>query len=156
MVKMSVAYQGEKHCELTHGPSGSKIETDAPRDNAGKGERFSPTDLVGAALASCVLTTMAIMAEKERAGPGLATGGVKPQSGHSSAPPSLSGLTAEVAKDMTASGPRKIARLPLIVRMPAGLSAEWRKKLEAAAHNCPVRRSLAADVEVPIDFIYPD
>ena len=64
MVEMSIVYQGEKHCELTHGPSGSKIETDAPRDNMGRGERFSPTDLMGAALASCVLTTMAIVAER--------------------------------------------------------------------------------------------
>ena len=62
MVKIRALYQGSKHCELVHEPSQSKIETDAPKDNQGKGERFSPTDLVGAALVSCVLTTMAIVA----------------------------------------------------------------------------------------------
>ena len=58
MVKMSATYTGQKHCELTHFPSQSTIETDAPKDNQGKGERFSPTDLMGASLASCILTTM--------------------------------------------------------------------------------------------------
>lgn len=139
MVQMSVVYQGGKHCELSHGPSGSRVETDAPKDNAGKGERFSPTDLVGAALASCVVTTMAIMAEREGANG-----------------PDLRGMTAEVSKEMTSAPPRKIARLPVRVNMPAGLSPEWRKRLEAAAHGCPVHRSLAPEVDAPIEFIYPD
>ncbi|HVK60615.1 MAG TPA: OsmC family protein [Bdellovibrionales bacterium] len=134
-VEMSVVYQGEKHCELTHGPSGSLIETDAPRDNAGRGERFSPTDLVGAALASCVLTTMAILGERN----GL----------------DLRGMKARVLKEMIPN-PRKIARLPVDVDMPAGLAPEDRKKLEAAAHTCPVHRSLASDVDAPITFNYPD
>jgi len=63
MVKMTAEYTGGFHCRLSHGPSGSELETDAPKDNMGKGERFSPTDLVGAALASCILTTLAIVAE---------------------------------------------------------------------------------------------
>lgn len=135
MVEMSVVYLGEKHCELTHGPSQSKIETDAPKDNNGRGENFSPTDLVGAALASCVLTTMAIMAEKD----GL----------------SIKGASARVTKEMQAS-PRQIARLPVTVDMPAGLSATDRKRLEAAAHTCPVHRSLSPSVQAPITFNYPD
>ena len=139
MVKMTCVYQGEKHCELTHEPSGSRIETDAPKDNAGKGERFSPTDLVCGAVAACVVTTMAIMAERD------GTDG-----------PDLRGVTAAASKEMTTSLPRKIARLAVTVKMPAGLSPEWRKRLEAAAHGCPVHRSLAADVEAPITFIYPD
>src|SRR5262245_26719112 len=65
MIEMTALYTGEKHYELTHVPSGSHIETDAPKDNQGRGERFSPTDLMGAALASCILTTMAIMAERD-------------------------------------------------------------------------------------------
>jgi putative redox protein len=135
MVKMSLVYQGEKHCELTHEPSSSKIETDAPKDNAGRGERFSPTDLVGAALVSCVVTTMAIMAERH----GIALGGMK----------------ARVSKEMNPQ-PRFIANLPIEIDMPAGLSAENRKKLEAAAHTCPVKRSLGENVQTPMVFNYPD
>jgi putative redox protein len=135
MVQMTAVYTGEKHCELRHGPSSSLIETDAPRDNQGRGERFSPTDLVGAALASCVLTTMAIMAEKE----GLI----------------IKGASARVQKEMN-SDPRRIARLPLEVTMPSGISSENRTRLEAAAKNCPVARSLSKDVELPMTFIYLD
>ena len=135
MVEMSVVYLGEKHCELTHGPSQSKIETDAPKDNNGRGENFSPTDLVAAALASCVLTTMAIMAEKD---------GV-----------SFTGAKAHVSKEMQAN-PRQIAQLPVTVEMPKGLSVTDRKRLEAAAHACPVHRSLASSVQAPITFNYPD
>jgi putative redox protein len=135
MVEMSAIYLGDKHCELQHGPSKSKIETDAPKDNNGRGENFSPTDLVGAALASCILTTMAIMAEKD----GL----------------SIKGAKARVTKEMQAS-PRQIAKLPVTIEMPAGLSATDRKRLEAAAHTCPVHRSLNSDVQAPISFNYPD
>src|SRR5690242_16138864 len=97
MVKMNATYQGQKHCDLIHEPSGSGIETDAPRDNHGKGERFSPTDLVGAALASCVLTTIAIIGERD----GL----------------SFEGSKATVEKVM-ADGPRRIASLTLRVTLP--------------------------------------
>jgi putative redox protein len=135
MVEMSAIYLGDKHCELQHGPSKSKIETDAPKDNNGRGENFSPTDLVGAALASCILTTMAMMAEKD----GL----------------SMKGAKARVTKEMQAS-PRQIAKLPVTIEMPAGLQPTDRKRLEAAAHACPVHRSLNADVQAPISFIYPD
>ena len=133
MVEMSTVYLGEKHCELTHGPSGSRIETDAPKDNLGRGQNFSPTDLRGAALASCVLTTMAIMAERD----GL----------------EIKGTKARVTKDMH-QNPRRIARLPLEVWMPAGLSERDRQRLEAAAHACPVKRSLNPEIEVEITFHY--
>jgi putative redox protein len=133
MVKMSVVYTGKKHCELKHEPSGSKIETDAPKDNAGLGERFSPTDLVGAALASCILTTMAIVAERD----GL----------------SIEGARAEVTKEMNVS-PRRIASLPVQVTLSAKISADDRKKLENAANHCPVHKSLHPDVQAPVSFIY--
>jgi putative redox protein len=133
MVKMSVVYQGQKHCELTHEPSGSRIETDAPRDNQGKGERFSPTDLVGAALASCILTTIAIVAERD----GL----------------SIEGATADVSKEMIAQ-PRRIGQLPVKVKLPASLTPEQRAKLENAAHHCPVHKSLHPDIQAPIEFQY--
>ena len=137
MVVMQVVYKGEKHCELTHGPSGSVIETDAPKDNNGRGEKFSPTDLMGAALGSCVLTTMAIMAEKD------------------SGTIDLRGARARVVKEMNPN-PRRIARLPVEVEMPKGIKPEDRKRLEAAAHTCPVHRSLHPDVQAPITFVYPD
>lgn len=135
MVEMNVVYLGEKHCELTHGPSGSKIETDAPRDNQGRGERFSPTDLMGASLASCILTTMAIVAERD---------GID-----------LRGAKARVTKEMHAN-PRRVARLPVEVTMPKGLSEQDRKRLEAVAESCPVKLSLHPDIEAPIRFIYED
>jgi len=135
MVKSVSVYQGEKHCEITHGPSQSKIETDAPVDNNGRGERFSPTDLMGAALGGCILTTMAIVAERD---------GVN-----------LIGATAEVEKHMH-TNPRRIARLPAKITMPKGIAKEYRRKLENAAHVCPVHASLREDIEAPIEFIYPD
>jgi uncharacterized OsmC-like protein len=135
MVEMTALYTGEKHCELTHGPSSSVIETDAPKDNQGKGERFSPTDLMGASLASCILTTMAIMAERD----GL----------------DIRGAKARVTKEMNPQ-PRRVARLPVEIEMPKGISARDRERLEAAANSCPVKRSLHPDVEAPIRFSYPD
>lgn len=135
MVEIKTVYQGDKHCELTHGPSATRIETDAPRDNAGRGERFSPTDLMGAALSSCVLTTMAILAEKE---------GVNMQ-----------GAQAHVVKEMTSS-PRRIARLPVEVTMPKGVRIDLRGKIEAAARNCPVAKSLHPEIDAPISFHWPD
>lgn len=135
MVEMSIRYTGEKRCEATHGPSGTKIQTDAPKDNGGKGEAFSPTDLVGTALATCVVTTMAIVAERH----GIAFGTA----------------TATVSKEMSAA-PRKIAQLPVVVKMPKGIEAKDRLLLENAAHTCPVHRSLHPDVQAPISFVYPD
>jgi putative redox protein len=134
MVKTNVVYTGGLHCELTHGPSGSKIETDAPKDNQGRGERFSPTDLVGAALASCILTTMAIVAERD---------GVK-----------LEGARAETVKEMIKEPTRRIGSLKTQVTLPASLPTEYRKKLENAAHHCPVHKSLHPDVDASISFVY--
>lgn len=133
MVQMHIIYQGQKHCELTHQPSGSKIETDAPKDNMGKGERFSPTDLVGAALGSCILTTMAIVAERD----GF----------------SFEGASASVEKEMKAQ-PRVIQTLRVHIKLPASLSSEQRKKMEHVAHACPVHKSLHPDMQIPVSFEY--
>ena len=135
MVKITVQDQGDNHCLLTHGPSGSHIETDAPLDNHGRGEKFSPTDLMGAALGSCILTTMSILAAREKI--------------------SLLEARCEVDKEMNAS-PRRIGKLIVNVWMPANLSSDQKKKLEAAAHTCPVHRSLHPDIEAPIIFHYPE
>ena len=134
MVEAHVKYEGDLRCTATHGPSGSSIETDAPKDNMGKGERFSPTDLVGTALATCVLTTMAIGARRK----GL----------------ELPNMTATVRKHMTTDAPRRIARLEVdvIVQLPA--DHPERAFLEASAKGCPVRRSLHPDTEVVETFTW--
>lgn len=134
MVKMKSIYSGGLHCELVHEPSHSKIETDAPKDNLGKGERFSPTDLVGAALSSCILTTMAIVAERD---------GI-----------SLKGATAEVVKEMVSTPSRRIGSLNVKVKMPSGIPKEAREKLERAAHQCPVKKSIHSDIQADITFEY--
>lgn len=133
MVSMKSIYKGEKHCEITHGPSGCVIETDAPKDNAGRGEAFSPTDLVGAALATCILTTMAISAERDSI--------------------DIAGATADVSKEMQ-SNPRRIQKLPVVIHLPQKLNPQERKKLEAMARGCPVHHSLHPDIESTITFYY--
>ena len=135
-VEMTLSYAGDLHCELTHGPSQTKLETDAPLDNAGRGERFSPTDLVGAALLSCAVTTMAISAPKE---------GIR-----------FEGASGRVTKSMTTDGPRRIAELVVEIDMPAGLSPAARAKLEEIALGCPVARSLSPQLAHPMRFKYPD
>ncbi len=118
---------------LTHGPSGTRVETQPPKDNGGTGAAFSPTDLVGAALASCALTTMALVAQRE----GLAFGDAR----------------ASVEKRMT-SAPRRIGELVLVIDMPREVRPEQRARLEEVARGCPVMRSLHPDVQVPLEFRY--
>ncbi len=133
MVRMSGVYQGEKHCEVQHGPSGAQVETDAPKDNNGKGEAFSPTDLVGAAMASCMMTVMSIAAERD---------GVQ-----------LKGSRFEVEKEMGVN-PRRIVKLSVALHMPQSVPHEYRKKLEAIALTCPVKQSIHPDMQVPVIFHY--
>jgi len=134
MVEARIQYQGDLRCTAVHGPSQSSIETDAPVDNMGQGERFSPTDLVGTSLATCVLTTMAIAARRK----GL----------------ELPGMTAVVRKHMSTEPPRRIARLEVDVTIPLPSDHPERAFLEAAAHGCPVRRSLHPDTEVVETFTW--
>ena len=136
MVTIELSYQGSLRCEAVHGPSGSKLITDAPVDNHGKGAAFSPTDLVATALGTCLATMMGIVAERD---------GI-----------SLEGLRVRVQKEMVADPHRRIGRLEVEVRMPAGLSPGQRGKLEAAARLCPVRQSLSPAVQTPLAFLYPD
>jgi uncharacterized OsmC-like protein len=130
MVKVTVEYEGDLHCSAHHGPSGVTLQTDAPVDNQGRGESFSPTDLVATALGSCMATIMGIYARQK---------GIE-----------LDGMRIEVAKEMTQSAPRKIARLATDVWMPAGLARN--PALEHAALTCPVHHSLHPDVEKPVSF----
>jgi putative redox protein len=134
MVEITTEYQGQLHCVARHGPSGMEMTTDAPKDNMGKGESFSPTDLVATALATCVLTTMGIVAQRH----GL----------------DMAGATARVTKEMVTTPLRRIGRLALTVRMPRKVSEEDQKRLENAAHTCPVHKSLHPDVDKPITFVW--
>ncbi len=136
MVKITASYLGDLHCRLTHGPSGAVIETDAPKDNMGKGEAFSPTDLAAASLLSCILTTMAIYAKRH--------GKV------------LVGQSGEVEKEMSTEAPRRISRLTVRVSMPKDLSAEDRLAYERVGGSCPVHKSLGPGTQVLMNYIYPD
>ncbi len=133
-VRMSVTYQGDLHCEALHEPSGSRLETDAPADNEGRGERFSPTDLVGAALGSCVLTVMGIVARRHAW--------------------DMTGARAEVDKEMVAQPVRRIGRLAVRITMPAGIPHSARSLLERTAHTCPVHQSLHPDVKAELTFVW--
>jgi putative redox protein len=136
MVEMQIAYQGKLRALAIHGPSGCTVETDAPADNEGLGERFSPTDLVATAMGSCALTIMGIAARKQ----GFA----------------FEGARVTVQKHMTSAPYRRIGRLALRFTMPATLDQGKRRLLEKAAEECPVRRSLHPDIEVQLQFDYPD
>ncbi len=133
MVKISISYTGDLHCDAVHGPSQAKIATDAPADNQGKGAAFSPTDIVATALGTCIATTMAIVAERHEV--------------------DLKGMTVTVEKEM-ASDPRRISRLTTEVRVPLPEDHPQRALLEKTALGCPVHRSLAAEMERPTRFFW--
>ena len=133
-VTFTITYRGGLRCEAEHGPSKTALITDAPTDNHGRGESFSPTDLIATGLATCMLTTMAIVHGKEVA---------------------LEGATAVAEKHMSPP-PRKIARLVVKVTMPRGIPKAARAKIEATAPACPVVRSLHPDVVVDASFAYPE
>jgi uncharacterized OsmC-like protein len=126
-------YQGSLRCSLRHEKSGTHIQTDAPTDNNGKGELFSPTDLVAAALASCMLTIIGIRAQKKQIEIGN---------------PSFS---VNKVMDVT---PRKIGRLEIIISFNTPISEEDRSYLENEALNCPVALSLSSELRQEVRFIY--
>ena len=136
MVTITASYDGNLRCTATHTPSGTQLATDAPKDNQGLGLSFSPTDLVATALATCTITTMGIVARRD----GIA----------------MEGTTVTVEKHMVSEPRRRIARLPVRIRVPGRLTPDQRRKLEAAARACPVHASLHPDVSAPIEFVYPD
>lgn len=135
-MEIHIEYEGGLHTRIRHAGSGAVITTDAPKDNEGRGEAFSPTDLVAAALGSCMVTIMGIHARRK----GIA----------------LEGTKVRVEKRMTMDPPRRIGALDVVFEMPAGLSAADRKALEAAAHTCPVHKSLHPEIRIPVTFRYPD
>jgi uncharacterized OsmC-like protein len=132
MVSMTGVYQGELRTEVTHLRSGVKIITDAPPDNNGKGEAFSPTDLACAALSSCMMTLMGITARRE---------GID-----------LTGLRSEIVKVMDAN-PRKIAEIQIIFTQVNLVATDAQKeKLKNAALTCPVTLSLSEKIRQIVTF----
>lgn len=133
MVKVIATYTGEKHCQVLHEPSQSMIETDAPKDNQGRGEKFSPTDLIATSLATCVLTTIAMFVERD---------GID-----------IKNSKISVEKEMTAN-PRRIASLKTILHLPKTIPTDYRSRIEQTANNCPVKKSIHPDILASIEIHY--
>jgi len=134
MVQIDAIYQGNLRCKATHEPSSATLLTDAPKDNQGNGEAFSPTDLVATALGTCMLTTMGIAARRLNF--------------------DLTGTRISVVKEMITSPTRRIGKLTVEIHAPAAATADERRQLEAAAHGCPVYRSVHPDVQMPIMILW--
>jgi uncharacterized OsmC-like protein len=132
----SVIYESDLRTTCIHLRSGSSFETDAPTDNQGKGERFSPTDLLATSLASCILTTMAIRAKELE---------------HI-----LRQVKIDVEKIMQAS-PRRVSQINLTFHYPDGFMADaaQKAKLEEIAWTCPVKESIHPDIKLNVDFNWP-
>ncbi|HMI60890.1 MAG TPA: OsmC family protein [Puia sp.] len=129
----TVIYEGELHTVARHLQSGTEIETDAPTDNQGRGERFSPTDLVATALAACMATTMGIKSRDLQV--------------------ELKGMKMSVLKIMKPD-PRRIAGVNIVFEFPDNLQVDEKQRaiLERTAHTCPVMQSIHPDMEVKIEF----
>lgn len=134
MVEIDVEYEGDLHCRARHGPSGAEIVTDAPVDNQGKGQAFSPTDLLAASLGVCMMTIMGIQARRDTI--------------------DLKGTKVHVTKEMVADPLRRVGRLTVAFELPGSVPEARRSVLEAAALACPVHRSLHSDVKVEVTFRY--
>ncbi len=134
MVEINVSYEGGLRCRAVHGPSKNELITDAPADNMGKGEAFSPTDLVATALATCIATTIGIVAKRK---------GFE-----------IPSMRVHVEKHMSTDSPRRIVRMPIKLWLPLPPDHPERKLIENTAHGCPVHQSVRADIEMPIEFIW--
>jgi len=130
MVEMTLVYEGGLHTQARHGPSRAAIETDAPVDNQGKGEAFSPTDLLATSLASCMLTTMAIVGDRE---------GWR-----------LDGARARIEKHMELEPRRRVGRVVIELTLPVGLPEAARPRLEETARGCPVAASIHPDTQIDL------
>lgn len=129
----SILYKGDLRCECIHLQSGTMIETDAPTDNRGKGERFSPTDTVCVALATCMITTIGIRANDMQV--------------------NLAGTTLAVTKHML-SEPRRIGQIEVVIQFPVNLELPEKERLlfQKIGDNCPVMKSIHPDIEVKVDW----
>lgn len=134
MVTIQLNYQGGLRCSATHLASGNTISTDAPLDNNGKGESFSPTDLLATGLGACMATVMGIVAERKQI--------------------SLDGLKVEVRKHMSTDTPRRIAKLEVDIDMPLAADHPERMLFESAARGCPAHHSLHPDIETLFNWTW--
>jgi len=132
MVEIHVDYEGELHCNALHLPSGNRLVTDAPVDNNGRGEAFSPTDLVATALGACMATVIGIVARRKEI--------------------PVEGMKVAVRKFMSEDLPRRIARLELDLEMPLPGDHPDRALLESTARGCPVHHSIHPDIEVVMNW----
>ena len=132
MVEINLSYEGDLHCSAVHIPSGNILVTDAPVDNNGRGQAFSPTDLVATALASCMATVIGIVARRKDI--------------------DLAGMKVNVRKFMSEDQPRRISRLELDLDIPLPAHHPERKLLESAARGCPVHHSLHPDIDVKMNW----
>ena len=128
MVRIDIAYLGDLRCRAVHGPSSEELITDAPIDNQGKGENFSPTDLVATAVGTCVMTIMGIVARRNHI--------------------DITGLRAAVEKEMTAEPVRRIGKVRLKLIFARRPSEQELAILLPAIESCPVMNSLASEVEI--------
>ncbi|HZK82594.1 MAG TPA: OsmC family protein [Humisphaera sp.] len=132
MVEMQITYEGNLRTAIVHEPSGARLITDAPKDNQGEGQSFSPTDLVASALGSCMLTIMGIAARNFKI--------------------DITGATVRVQKEMVANPVRRIGKLTVDITVPTKTTEEQQRKLRDAAMTCPVHKSLHPDVQTPVTF----
>ena len=130
-----IIYKGDLRTEATHIESGNVIITDAPKDNEGRGDAFSPTDLVAAALGSCMLTIMGIVAKRKSI--------------------DIDGSKAEIEKKMS-KDPRRISKICVKIYFAKPIDKINRELLERAAHTCPVSKSLNDELNEIVQFIYPN
>ncbi len=130
---LEMTYKGDLRVETRH-PNGAVLLTDAPLDDQGRGEEFSPTDLVATALGACILTVMGIVARRQNV--------------------DISGATASVEKTMAVPPARRLGTIDLTINLPAGIAEDVRARLERAAMTCPVKPSLHPDVNVTMNFVW--
>ena len=131
----SIMYKGNLRCEAEHLQSKSTIETDAPTDNRGKGERFSPTDLLCVSLGTCMLTTMGIKASDMNI--------------------DITQSKAEVTKHM-GSDPRRVTKIEVTVSLPKNINEKERLILEKSGNNCPVAKSIHPDIKLNLNYHWTD
>jgi putative redox protein len=136
MVEIKLSYEGDLHCSAIHVPSGNTLVTDAPLDNNGLGQAFSPTDLLATSLGSCMATVIGIVAKRKEI--------------------AVEGMKVNVRKFMSDDLPRRVKRLELDLTMPLPSSHPDRKLLESAARGCPVHHSIHPDIEVVMNWIWQE
>ena len=137
MIEIHIDYKGDLHCQATHGPSDSILETDAPVDNNGRGEAFSPTDLLATSLGTCMATVLGIAANRK---------GIP-----------VEGMNVKVRKFMSDDQPRRVAKLEVDIYVPISEEHVDRRLLQSAALGCPVHYSIHPDIEVVINWSWaPD